>query len=148
MSSNLSLVRLQVELLLGEERVDGVDGGGLEGGGTPGTISGGGHAIAGGRAKVVVGELALALAVSLAHSVQIFLFSVAGESSLAAGMVAAGAGGVGDAKLARMEEEGIGVCNVELFFFLHQALTFTGEGLEETFTEGTGHVLAFFGGKV
>ena len=70
------------------------------------------------------------------------------ESCLATGVVAARTCWVGDAELTRVQEEGIGVCNVELFFLFQQALPLARQGLKQSLSQGGGHLFVLFGSQV
>lgn len=73
---------------------------------------------------------------------------MSGEARFATGVVPAGTCRIGNTELTRVEEKGIGIGDVELFFFFHQTLSLVGQGLEKPFPQGRRHVFAFFGGKM
>ena len=67
---------------------------------------------------------------------------------LAVAVDATRAGRVGDAELIGVEEEGIGVGNIELLLFAHEAGALAGDTLHETLAQSTRQLVEFFFGKV
>ncbi|KAH6607976.1 hypothetical protein Trco_004289 [Trichoderma cornu-damae] len=140
-------VVVQRQLLVGEELVDAVDGAVLLGGGAglfrlpQGRRAVGIQGPARRRGRPVV--LALVALALLAVGEDLEILGVLAQPSRSLAVGAAGAGGVGQAELVGIEQQGVGVVNLQHFLFPVQAVLLLREAVDQPVAErlGQGSVL-------